>query len=253
MSFTFKRFHIDDTHCAMKVGTDGVLLGAWADVAGAKRILDIGCGSGLVALMLAQRCEAAQVVGIEIDDAAAQDAIDNAARSPFASRIDVVQADVLKFAQDNSQKFAQDNSQKIAQDNSQKFDCIVCNPPYYEEDVLPPAAQRAQARHTAGGGLTFAALLQAVSLLLDAEATTARFSVVLPTVAAPNFIALAAVHGLDLIRRTDVVTRRSKPCKRVLLEFSPHSVSLQRSTLELLGVGNERSEEYDELCKDFYL
>lgn len=230
----------------MKVGTDGVLLGAWADVAGAKRILDIGCGSGLVALMLAQRCEAAQVVGVEIDDAAAQDAIDNAARSPFASRIDVVQADILKFAQDNSQKFAQDNSQK--------FDCIVCNPPYYEENVLPPTAQRAQARHTAGGGLTFAALLQAVSLLLDAdETTTARFSVVLPTVTAPNFIALAAVHGLDLVRRTDVVTRRGKPCKRVLLEFSPHSVSLQRSTLELLGVGNERSEEYDELCKDFYL
>ena len=238
MSFTFKRFHIDDTHCAMKVGTDGVLLGAWADVADAKRILDIGCGSGLVALMLAQRCEAAQVVGVEIDEAAAQDAIDNAARSPFAERIDVVQTDVLKFAQDNSQK----------------FDCIVCNPPYYEEDVLPPTAQRAQARHTAGGGLTFAALLQAVSLLLDAdEATTARFSVVLPTVAAPNFIALAAVHGLDLIRRTDVVTRRSKPCKRVLLEFSPHTRPLQRSTLELLGVGNERSEEYDELCKDFYL
>ena len=237
MSFTFKRFHIDDTHCAMKVGTDGVLLGAWADVAGAKRILDIGCGSGLVALMLAQRCEAAQVVGVEIDDAAAQDAIDNAARSPFAARIDVVQTDVLKFAQEISQK----------------FDSIVCNPPYYEEDVLPPTTQRAQARHTAGGGLTFAALLQAVSLLLDIEAPTARFSVVLPTIAAPNFIALAAVHGLDLIRRTDVVTRRGKPCKRVLLEFSPHSSPLQRSTLELLGVGNERSEAYIELCKEFYL
>lgn len=237
MSFTFKRFHIDDTHCAMKVGTDGVLLGAWADVKGAKRILDIGCGSGLVTLMVAQRCDTAQVVGVEIDEAAVNDAKDNVTRSPFASRIDVVQADIWEFSQSNSQL----------------FDCIVCNPPYYEEDVLPPTAQRAQARHTAGGGLTFAALLQAVCLLLDRESEKARFTVILPTTTAANLIALAAVHGLDLIRRTDVVTRKGKPCKRVLLEFSPHSHPLQRSTLELLGVGNERSEEYDKLCEDFYL
>lgn len=237
MSFTFKRFHIDDTHCAMKVGTDGVLLGAWTDVEGAKRILDIGCGSGLVTLMVAQRCDTAQVVGVEIDEAAANDATDNVARSPFASRINVVQADIWEFSQSYSQL----------------FDCIVCNPPYYEEDVLPPTAQRAQARHTAGGGLTFAALLQAVSLLLDRESEKARFTVILPTTTAANFISLAAVHGLDLIRRTDVVTRRGKTCKRVLLEFSPHSHPLQHSTLELLGVGNERSEEYDKLCEDFYL
>lgn len=237
MSFTFKRFHIDDTHCAMKVGTDGVLLGAWADVEGARRILDIGCGSGLVMLMVAQRCLTARVTGVEIDDAAAHDAADNAARSPFAERVDVVKADIWAYAQCHSQR----------------FDCIVCNPPYYEEDVLPPTAQRAQARHTAGGGLTFEALLQVVSTLLDRESEKARFSVVLPTASASRFVALATVHGLNLIRRTDVVTRKGKPCKRVLLEFSPHSIPLQHSTLELLGVGNERSEEYDKLCEDFYL
>lgn len=237
MSFTFKRFHIDDTHCAMKVGTDGVLLGAWADVEGARRILDIGCGSGLVMLMVAQRCPAARVMGVEIDEAAAHDATDNAARSPFFERIDVVKADIWEYSQSYSQK----------------FDSIVCNPPYYEEDVLPPTAQRAQARHTAGGGLTFEALLLVVSQLLDKESKRARFSVVLPTATASRFIALAAIHGLNLIRRTDVVTRKGKPCKRVLLEFSPHVAPLQHSTLELLGVGNERSEEYDKLCEDFYL
>ena len=95
--FQFKQFFIDDARCAMKVGTDGVLLGAWATVAGARRILDVGCGSGLIALMAAQRAGEAQVVGVEIDGGAAADARCNVAASPFADRVEVVEADVLQF------------------------------------------------------------------------------------------------------------------------------------------------------------
>lgn len=151
MSFSFKQFHIDDAHCAMKVGTDGVLLGAWANVCEADRILDVGCGCGLIALMAAQRNRAARVVGVELDAAAAADALANVQHSPFASNVEIVCADVLQYAADCG----------LA------FDSILSNPPYHEESLLPPASQRAKARHTQGGGLTFAALLRVVEHLLS--------------------------------------------------------------------------------------
>ena len=238
MSFTFKQFHIDDTHCAMKVGTDGVLLGAWAHVKEAKHILDIGCGSGLVTLMAAQRNAMAQVTGIEIDTAAANDAEMNAQASPFKERVEILQADVLQIAEHCHYKH---------------YDCILSNPPYHEEDLLPPTTTRAQARHTAGGGLTFAALLRAVSLLIDTEAPNASFSVILPTPSVSKFTTLATLHNLHLTRRTDVVTRKGKPCKRVLLEFKTQSTTCIHNEIELLGNGTERSTDYQALCADFYL
>lgn len=246
MSFTFKQFHIADSRCAMKVGTDGVLLGAWADVSQAHHVLDIGCGSGLISLMAAQRQPEAHVTAIELDASAVLDARENVARSPFADRIEVVEADVVKWAADSAQRG--------------RFDCIISNPPYYEEDLLPPSQLRAQARHTAGGGLTFAALLRSVRLLLhddhERNSPTSRpstFSVILPSQAQPRFCALAAIHGLNLTRRTDIVTRLSKPCKRVLLEFSLTARPLTHSVLTLLGDGSSRSAEYQALCADFYL
>ena len=173
----------------MKVGTDGVLLGAWAHVKEAKHILDIGCGSGLVTLMAAQRNAMAQVTGIEIDTAAANDAEMNAQASPFKERVEILQADVLQMAEHCHYKH---------------YDCILSNPPYHEEDLLPPTTTRAQARHTAGGGLTFAALLRAVSLLIDTEAPNASFSVILPTPSVSKFTTLAILHNLHLTRRTEI-------------------------------------------------
>ena len=95
--FSFQQFEIDDRHCAMKVGTDAVLLGAWADVEDSQRILDVGCGSGVVTLMAAQRAPHAVVTGVELDEAAAADAAANARRSPFAERVDIVCADILRL------------------------------------------------------------------------------------------------------------------------------------------------------------
>ena len=235
MSFTFKQFHINDEHCAMKVGTDGVLLGAWANVKHAHRVLDIGCGSGLISLMLAQRAPLAHVVGIEVDNAAAHDAMLNVASSTFANRIEIVTSNALTY------------------NTHAPFDCIVSNPPYHEESLLPPSALRAKARHTAGGGLTFSALLEVVCRLLNKQSHHAHFSVVLPTQAANGFIALAAVYGLNLLRETKVVTRPTKTCKRTLLEFTPHNASFRTSTLVLLDERGNRSNAYSELCSDFYL
>lgn len=220
----------------MKVGTDGVLLGAWASVEGAQRILDLGCGSGLIALMTAQRNTEARITGIEIDPQAAADARANADASPFGERIDIVCADALHYAAP-----------------AERFDCIVSNPPYHEEDLLPPSATRAAARHTGGGGLTFAALLRAVCNLLQTDSPEARFCVILPTQALQRFMPLAAVHGLHLVHRTSVVTRPGKPCKRTLLEYRTAPAAPIEDELVLVNDQGGRSDAYNALCGDFYL
>lgn len=239
MSFQFQQFHIDDTHCAMKVGTDGVLLGAWARLDGAERVLDLGCGSGLIALMAAQRQPTARVVGVEIDADAVADARRNVAASPFAERVEIVEADVVRW--------------RRVEAGLDCFDCILANPPYFEEDLLPPAASRAQARHTQGGGLTFAALLRVVDEWLTPAGDVARFCVVLPASARTNFSRLAELHGLHLVRETEVVTRPGKPAKRVLLEWRRAPLPLVRDTLVLVGDDGRRSEDYEALCREFYL
>ena len=237
MSFSFKRFHVDDSRCGMKVGTDGVLLGAWASVEGGGRVLDIGCGCGLIALMAAQRNLAASVTGVELDEAAAGDAVKNAVVSPFAERVTIVCADVTAFAEG---------------EGTEGFDHILCNPPYYEEDVLSPVGERALARQTQGGGLTFAALLRCVCRMLRTDDST--FSVVLPRQAVSRFVALAMAHGLNVTRRTDVVTQPGKPAKRSLLEFTRSGKGqVEASELSLVGDDGGRSAAYAQLCADFYL
>lgn len=250
----------------MKVGTDGVLLGAWADVTGVRRILDIGCGSGLIALMLAQRAPEARVDGVEIDAAAVADARANVAASPFRDRVRIVCGDVLKMANEplpvascEQQELSCEPRQLVCEPQSlankpqQKYDCIVTNPPYHEEELLPPSLQRAAARHTAGGGLTFAALLQSARQLIDVDKPGARFCVILPEAAVARFVPAAAVYGFNLTRRTNVVTRPGKPCKRVLLDFRLHQQPLVTDELVLVGPDGDRSAQYADLCREFYL
>ena len=126
--FQFKQFTVWHDKCAMKVGTDGVLLGAWTPVESSARILDIGTGTGLVALMLAQRCSAS-VIALEIDGTAAQQAAENITRSPWGSRIEVVCQDFRLYSNKN---------------NSLKYDTIVSNPPYFTDSLKCPDSQRTQ-------------------------------------------------------------------------------------------------------------
>lgn len=229
--FTFKRFRIHHDLSSMKVGTDGVLLGAWADVARASRILDVGCGCGLIAIMAAQR-SAAHVTGVDIDAPSAAQAAANAAASPFAGRIGIVCTDVRTFCPD------------------ERFDCILSNPPFFDESLLPPDPVRASARHTSA--LSFAALVEAACRLMAPRAT---LQVIVPATARTAFLTEASARGLWLVRRTDVVTVPGKAPKRTLLHLSSGRPDEAPAVdeLPLCGRDGRRSPEYDRLTHDFYL
>lgn len=230
-NFRFKQFEVWHDRCAQKVGTDGVLLGAWAQVEGCDSILDIGTGSGLIALMMAQRAPKAQVVGVEIDADAAQQARENVVRSPFRERIQIVQSDVRDY------------------ESTVAFDCIVCNPPFFVEETLPDDSQRAMARHTAL--LDFSDLIKAVSRLMTPDG---MFTVILPISCANEFVNQCFMNGMFLVRQCQITTVSTKPPKRVMLAFSKTKRGDNSyETLVLQERDGSRSEAYQRLTKDFYL
>ncbi len=229
--FSFKQFTVRHDRCAMKVGTDGVLLGAWADVSAARRVLDIGTGTGLIALMIAQRCADARITAIDIDSDAVGQARENVSASPWADRIVVEQHDLNLYGTDG------------------RFDLIVSNPPYFNDSLKCPDAQRSAARHT--DGLTFHTLIERAVALL---AKDGRFAVIIPTDGMSLFLEIASGHGLHLRRRTLVRTKPGAIPKRVLLSFG---LSSEIATVEdELVIELERhvySEEYIALTREFYL
>lgn len=230
--FDFKQFRIRHDRCAMKVGTDGVLLGAWATVPQSGKILDIGCGSGLISIMIAQRSQA-NVTGIELDKDAAKQAVENSNESPFSNRLNIVCDDVNEFF------------------SLEKYDCIVSNPPFFNEQTTAPEAARRKARSTAEG-LTHLALLNCVRRLLKREG---KFSTIVPYPTAQRLISMASDRGMQLTRRTDITTRPGIPPKRSLLEFTMTSepVNVQTDNLPLCTDTGKRTEEYAFLTRDFYL
>jgi ribosomal protein L11 methyltransferase (prmA) len=250
--FTFRQFVVHDDRCAMKVGTDGVLLGAWARLTAtdeppqptgseshaapienrrsAKRVLDVGTGCGLVALLLAQRFPEAYLVALEIDPQAAEQAAENVTRSPFAQQIDVLCADFL------------DDNHCASLRDAAPFDAIVSNPPFFEETLLAPDAPPAPAPPPPPGHPP------------PPPRRGGSLEVIVPKSAQERFHAAAADVGCSLVRATDVQTVARKAPKRVLLHFvkgaAPERV--ERDTLILLCDG-QRSAQYAELCRDFYL
>lgn len=229
--FQFKQFVIRHDRCAMKVGTDGVLLGAWTDIRQSRKVLDIGTGSGLIALMIAQRREEAGITGIDIDGASVEQARENVAASPWSGRIHIAQADIAVFA-----------------DGGDKYDTIVSNPPYFRERVHCPDGKRNAARHTES--LTFGGLLDAVDRLIAPDGS---FSVVLPFEEAGPFITMAAERYLYLSRRTDVYTKPGVPPKRVLLAFGRAVRPYTTDILTIESASRDYSPEFVRLVKDFYL
>ena len=213
----------------MKVGTDGVLLGAWGSVDG-KRILDIGTGTGLIALMAAQRNPEADVLGIDIDESAVAQASENVAESPFSRQIECILQDVLTFESEAS------------------FDAILCNPPFFTEDTLPDNRSRALARNNKC--LPFPQLIKKVAVLLAENGT---FSLIVPSALAQEIVGLCMENGLHLVRRCQIHTTARKPPRRTLLEFSRQNRSCEMQTLCLVADDGTRSQQYQELTKDFYL
>ena len=230
--FTFKQFHINHDRCAMKVGTDGILLGAWADVQQAKRILDLGTGTGLVALMLAQRTHNAEIVGVEIDPNAAQQAQENVAASPWAERIQIVSQDIREFAQ------------KCGQDSA-CFDVIVANPPYFAQGVACRSDERNTARYTSQQSH-----LDWLTLAEQCLAPQGQIHFVLPTEQGETLINSTALY---CARRCDVITKAGKPAQRVLLSFCREPVKCERTSLLVYNTQNQYSTEFIALTQDFYL
>lgn len=227
--FKFKRFTVFHDLCAMKVGTDGVLLGAWTDVSISKRILDIGTGSGLVALMLAQRCEAS-ITAIDIDADAVRQAQINFESSEWKDRMRVFHTDLCDFT-----------PQCL-------FDTIVSNPPYFVDSLKCTDIQRNTARHN--DTLTSEQLFGNVSRMLHPEG---EFSLILPFDQKDAIIQTAEKYGLYPTRHTKVITRPGLPPKRSLLAFKKHPDNYTSQDLVIELERHVYSEEYIALTKDFYL
>ena len=231
-NFSFKRFTIQQERCAMKVGTDGVLLGAWAatemEAARVRSVLDIGTGTGLIALMTAQRFPDAKVVAIDIDEHAAEQARENISQSPFSHNINVLHKSLQEY---------------IHEENAEKrFDLIVCNPPFFDNSLVCPDPSRTVARHTST--LPFASLMKGARSLL---ADNGIFSLVIPSECRQKIEDEAIFAGLYLCRRTAVVTKEGKKPKRFLLEFGINVMPATDTKLSL------ESDEYRALTADFYL
>ena len=213
--FRFKRFNVSQDLCAMKVGTDGVLLGAWAE--GGTHILDIGTGTGLIALMMAQRFPQARITAIDIDSGACLQAQRNIEESPYAGQINVLEKSIQNY------------TEKAISENT-LFDSIVCNPPFFINSLKAPDCQRSLAP------------------------SNGTFSCILPTEQTVPFLTEATLLGLSITRRTDIKTTPAKAPKRTLLElrqgFQP---KIATETVVLQTAEGNRSTWYEMLTSDFYL
>jgi tRNA1Val (adenine37-N6)-methyltransferase len=235
--FTFKEFKIHQDRCAMKVGTDGVLLGAWANIASAQTILDIGTGTGVIAVMLAQRSrnrEGVKIHAVEIDEAAAEQARDNFKEAPFSERLAVFPLSIQDFARKSTTK----------------YDLIVSNPPFFTGGTLNSNGDKTNVRHTVK--LPHSDLLNATRSLLT---KTGRFCVILPLLEGLRFIEIATTYGLHNTQRMDVRFKKEKPIERLLLAFEQqHSPLLHEELILQHSTMGDRdfTEGYKELTKDFY-
>lgn len=232
--FQFKQFTIRQDRCLMKVGTDGVLLGAWAGERGARTILDIGAGTGLIALMLAQRAPEARIDAVELDPGSAGQAAENIAASPWSDRVRLFCSSIQDFTPPEGRL----------------YDLIVSNPPFFTGALKSPNPGRNQVRH--GEALSFSDLLWSAGRLLSSQG---RFSLILPYAEAKAFQELAVHYHLFPNRIREVHTRSGKPVERVLMEFGRSPGSLVKESALCLhgdGVGG-RSEEYGALTEGFYL
>lgn len=232
--FRFKHFEIHQQKSAMKVGTDAVLLGAWADFSGAKRILDIGTGTGLIALMSAQRNVEAMIDAVEIDAGAFEEATHNFDISTWANRLQAYHQSIQAFAANSPSK----------------YDVIVTNPPYFVNSTKSQNTSKAQVRHT--DSLSFDELLTAAIHLLRPDG---RLNLILPKTEGEQFYHLAKANQLHCTKKVAVRGLASKPVERLLMEFSKE----ERQQIEAEFIIQKSSKRHDytdayvKLTKDFYL
>lgn len=232
-SFKFKQFTVEQDRCAMKIGTDGVLLGAWTALDhNPNTILDIGAGTGVLALMLAQRSAAETIDAIEIDEAAYEQCVENFENSLWADRLFCYHAGLDEFVDEIDEK----------------YNLIISNPPFYSEEVSSGNTSRDTARQNRS--LPFSELLESVSRLLSSDGI---FSVIIPFNEEREFILLAKDYNLFAKRITRVKGNSNSEIKRSLLALRFKETSTLEEELTIETKRHHYTSEYQELTKDFYL
>uniref|UniRef100_UPI003FEE137C tRNA1(Val) (adenine(37)-N6)-methyltransferase n=1 Tax=Prevotella sp. TaxID=59823 RepID=UPI003FEE137C len=257
-NFRFKQFEIEQDRCAMKVGTDGVLLGAWAQ--GGRRILDIGSGTGLISLMMAQRFPEAEVVGIDMDADACGQARENVMASPFRDRVEIECCRLQDFGGASEAAEASGTAEVLKADGGASetaeglkaagvFDAIVSNPPFFVDSLKNPDSKRTMARHT--DSLPFRDLFAGVKRLLSDDGV---FSAIVPVEVVELFVAESCILGFYLIRKCGVKTVERKQPKRFMLSFAKHRISPYEEHVEtMMDSQGNRSEWYRKITEEFYL
>ncbi len=231
-AFSFKKFTIKQEICTMKVNTDGVILGAWAKVGNTKKILDIGTGTGVIALMIAQRNEAGQIIGIDIDDNSCKEAADNVANSIFKDNVTIIHTSI----------------QDYATTSLNKYDLIISNPPFFTGGTFSANENKANVRHTIK--LPHGDLLNAVTNLLT---PVGNFALILPYIEGLRFIELAERSNLHLTECTEVRHKSDKPIERLLINLSKEKKKTIKSELLIKQEdGITYSPEFVTLTKEFY-
>ncbi|MBK5719492.1 methyltransferase [Dysgonomonas sp. Marseille-P4677] len=230
--FKFKQFTVFHDRCAMKVGTDGVLLGAWTNIDNCERALDIGTGSGLIALMMAQRNNKLSIDAIDIDNCAFEQAKDNIKLSPFANQIDCIN----------------NSLQELQIRPSKKYDIIVSNPPFFIQSLKSPKQERTIARHT--DTLSAEELVRISSTLLNRNG---KISVIYPFSYKNSLLNIAKEYNLFVTRITTVYPTPTSLPKRILMEISNMATPLVESELIIEKERHIYSDAFIELVKDYYL
>lgn len=231
--FQFKQFTVFHDLCAMKVGIDGVLLGAWANTDECRNVLDIGTGSGLIALMLAQRNPQARIEAIDLEENAIRQAEINFAASPWKERLTARHISLQEFAQTPTTR----------------YELIVSNPPFFVNSLKAPAQERTHARHT--DSLTHEELISNAQSLL---APQGRLCIILPVNEGEHCMDFAAHKGLHCTKRVDVYPKPGVPPKRLLLEFRSVECRTECSTLTIeTDTWQQYTDEFIALARDFYL
>lgn len=229
--FQFKQFHLTQEKSALKVGTDGVLLGAWCHVDGVQRILDVGTGTGLIALMMAQRSEA-EIHAIEINEEASTDARLNFAKSAWSGRLTLYTSDF--------------NHYSIG--GAGLYDLVVSNPPFFKQSLRSANAASSLARHDVA--LSFLQLIKGARRILS---ETGRLAVIIPAEGFDDFRESARLEGFYLKRKTSVIPVTGRPAKRILLDLSLEPCYPEVSELVILQGGNLYSDDFVALTREFYL
>ena len=231
--FQFKEFSIDQDRCAMKIGTDGVLLGAWTSIQNAYSILDIGAGTGILALMLAQRSDAEQIDALEIDEDAYEQCVDNFENSSWADRLFCYHAALDEFTEEME---------------DEKYDLIISNPPFYTEDYKSDDTARNMARFA--DSLPFEELIKFASELLSDEGS---FAVIIPYSEEKYFLKLSEKVNLFPNRITRVRGTESTPLKRSLLQLSFNEKPFSSNELILEVSRHQYTQDYQKMVAPFYL